>query len=481
MRKIRFLSIILLSLAAFCFGAAAQTTGKLPVIIIPGISGSQLVNPETGKTVWFSVTRDKGDDLRLPMTSPVLSRNTDTLVARDIIREIEIPVLPDIEVYKTLIEALKQRGYAEGDWSDPKASDVFYVFPYDWRRDNVETARLLIGKMTAAKRSLKNPKLKFDILAHSMGGLIARYAAMYGSADLPRGSSAPVLTWAGAKHINKLMMFGTPNEGSFGSFDAILNGYPIIAGRNLPFIDDFRPGDVITNPSIFQLMPHRSTARFLDENLQPLEVDIYNVETWIKYGWGALSDPKFLSKLKDAEALAVTNKDIKPESPGKDANIDDLTLARTTYAQVRAYLSSVLDRTRRFHQALDVKAKRLPIQQYAFGGNCEQTLDAVVLIRDDKKNRWTTLVDAKDIKTSGGKEIKKEEVKAAMFAIGDGRVTQRSLLAESNVPDVGGTQLTSRPLAAPFLVCSSHFKLFLEKPIQDSFLSALIVEKTDQP
>ncbi|MEQ1646787.1 MAG: hypothetical protein ABL959_25255, partial [Pyrinomonadaceae bacterium] len=139
------------------------------------------------------------------------------------------------------------------------------------------------------------------------------------------------------------MMFGTPNEGSFSAFDTLLNGYPIIANRNLPFVDDPRPEDVMTNPSVFQLIPHQNSARFLDENLQPIAVDIYDVETWIKYGWGAIADPKFLGKLRDADRLAVTNKDIKPAKLDKNANTDDRILSRTTYAQARAYFVSALD------------------------------------------------------------------------------------------------------------------------------------------
>ena len=191
MRRASILQFLCLSFILLTALAAGQTTGKRPVIIIPGISGSQLVNPATGKTVWFSVKRDKDDDLRLPMTSPVLSRNRDTLQVKDIIREVELPVLPDVEVYKTLIDALKARGYAEAAWDKPEASDVFYVFPYDWRRDNVETAALLMKKMAEVKRSVKQPGLKFDIIAHSMGGLVARYAAMYGTADLPRDGVTP--------------------------------------------------------------------------------------------------------------------------------------------------------------------------------------------------------------------------------------------------------------------------------------------------
>src|SRR5688572_4043091 len=133
MLKSRILTFLCLSLVLLAAHGAAQTTGKKPVIIIPGITGSQLINPATKSTVWFSVRRDSStDDLRLPMRSPILSRNKDGLVVGDIIRSIEFPVLPDIEVYKILIDALTARGYVEATWDNPAATDVFYVFPYDW-------------------------------------------------------------------------------------------------------------------------------------------------------------------------------------------------------------------------------------------------------------------------------------------------------------------------------------------------------------
>ena len=460
-----------------------QTTGKNPVIIIPGIQGSELVNSQTGKLVWFAVRREKDDDLRLPMTSANLARNRDNLVAKDIIRAVKLPgVLPDIEVYQGLIDSLKARGYAEADWNKPQAADVFYVFAYDWRRDNVETARLLIQKIEAVKRAVKRPDLKFDIIAHSMGGLIARYAAMYGTADLPLEGRKPVPTWAGGRHINKLLMFGTPNEGSFDAFVGAINGSTVVSTRNLPFIDDFRPEDVLTTPALFQLMPHQTAVRFLDENLQPLKIDLYNPATWQKYGWGAVNDPKFLSKLKDADRLAKENKDIQPVKLGKDANFDDRILAETTSAQVRAFFATVLNRAKRFNLALDAPTKKSPILLYAYGGNCQPTLDAAVLMHNDKKDRWLTITDARDIKTSGGREIKKDEVKAAMFTLGDGRVTKSSLLAENPASEGGTKELISNfSLKSSFFGCGLHTQLFLEKTIQDSFLSALVVETTKQP
>ena len=476
--------VLMLAAIAGVFAAniSAQSTGKNPVIIIPGVTGSQLVNPNTGKTVWFDVKRDRDDDIRLPMTSPVLSRNRDSLVAKDIIREIKLKVLPDVEVYQVLIDELKAKGYKEANWNKPEATDVFYVFAYDWRRDNVESAHLLMRKMAAVKRAVRRPGLKFDILAHSMGGLVARYAAMYGLADLPREGAKPVPTWKGAVHIGKLMMFGTPNEGSASALDALLNGYPIIASRKLPFIDDFRAEDVFTAPSAFQLLPHSSAARFLDQNLKPLEVDLYDPNVWFKYGWGPLSDPKFLSKLKDASELVAKNDEVEAEKK-KDLVGDDLIISQTTFAQARAYFVSALSRAKRFHLALDAPSRRaVPIQLFAYGGNCEPTLDAIVLIRDEKKSQWETWFDADKIKTASGLEIKKDEVKAAMYAIGDGKVTQRSLLAETSQPAKQGKNFhPTLPIKTSFFTCGSHTKLFLEKPIKDSFLSALVVETQQQP
>ena len=455
-------------------------TGKNPVIVIPGIQGSEILDT-AGKHAWFSISRSKPDDLRLPISSTVLSRNRDSLRVGDVIRKVDLKLLPDVEVYDALLDALKSKGYSEASWNSPKATDVYYVFAYDWRRDNVENARLLMQRMEAVKRRLRQPRLKFDILAHSMGGLIARYAAMYGAADLGTGTPAP--TWAGAAHINKLMMFGTPNEGTFAAFDALLNGVPVVANRKLPLVDDFREEDVFTLPSAYELLPHRANMRFLDENLQPLQVDLYDVESWLKYGWGALGNPKFLAKLKDAPRLAVTNKDIKPKPYDGKGNLDDRLISQVTFAQAKAYLAAVLDRARRFHAALDAPTTKQPVQLYAYGGNCAPTLDGAVIITD-KDGKWTTLVNDKEIKTKDGKVFKKDDVKAALYTLGDGRVTLASLVAagkplgtDAKVEFFADTY----PLASSFFTCGSHTKLFLEKPIQDSFLSALVVTTRQQP
>ena len=50
-------------------------------------------------------------------------------------------------------------------------------------------------------RDAGHTKAKLVFVCHSMGGLIARYAAMYGDADLPPDDVAIRPTWQGATHI----------------------------------------------------------------------------------------------------------------------------------------------------------------------------------------------------------------------------------------------------------------------------------------
>ena len=97
--------------------------------------------------------------MRLPI-SPNLRETAISIVPRDIIRKVEfLKFLPEIEIYQKLIDGLEKRGgYTEGKWDNPDAKgyeDTFYVFPYDWRRDNVENARLLVRKDRRFKAKIK--------------------------------------------------------------------------------------------------------------------------------------------------------------------------------------------------------------------------------------------------------------------------------------------------------------------------------------
>ncbi|MEP6741526.1 MAG: hypothetical protein ABJB61_03435 [bacterium] len=133
--------------------------------------------------------------MTLPITGDPLNSN-DNLVATKAVESVRfLPLTPKISFLKNLLVALRTNaGYQEGDWDNPQKDgdrDTFYTFIYDWRRDNVRMAQQLIERISALKNKLGKPELRFNVVTVSMGGLIARYAAMYGNADLPYDKSPP--------------------------------------------------------------------------------------------------------------------------------------------------------------------------------------------------------------------------------------------------------------------------------------------------
>lgn len=451
LRYVKFLILMSFVLVLFQETNAQTTetptniTGRPPVIIIPGLIGSELINKDTNEEVWFNLARSKDDDMRLPI-SPNIVGNRDKLIPRDILRSIKIArFLPESEVYEKLIASLQQNGYTEGKWANPSVNgyeDSFYVFAYDWRRDNVENARILMRQIKSLKAKLKRPNLKFNIVAHSMGGLIARYATRFGDADLPRGNARPRITWKGAADISRVFLVGTPNEGSTNSLSSLVNGFSLLGGKlNIPFVQNLSKFDLFTIPSVFQLLPHDGALQAFDEDLKPLNLDIYDVATWEKYEWAAYLDKDFSKKISNS-----------------------------TERNARAYLRAVLARAKKLHQALDTDLGiKTPVPIYFLGADCKPTLDGFVIHRNEKKDRWETLFKPAGFTKTDGTKVPAKDVETVLYSPGDGVVSKRSFVFAT---------LTTRdkitvPISENTFICDEHNKLTGNADIQKVMFTIL--------
>jgi pimeloyl-ACP methyl ester carboxylesterase len=168
----------------------ACTPDSTPVIVIPGLFGSKLRNRDTGVEVWPGPLRHLlfGDyaDLALEFDANTLAVMPDDLEAFDIAEH----VLGQ-DYYGPIIETLRRfGGYVPATPGTPATAGErrYYIYPYDWRQDNVQHAKGLERLIDAIRRDYDNPGLRVDILAHSMGELIARYYLRYGTVDVLEGS-----------------------------------------------------------------------------------------------------------------------------------------------------------------------------------------------------------------------------------------------------------------------------------------------------
>ncbi|HBB54170.1 TPA: hypothetical protein DCZ79_01585 [Candidatus Nomurabacteria bacterium] len=96
---------------------------------------------------------------------------------------------PIFHTYDDLIETLKANGYVE--------SANLFTMPYDWRQSNVLTAVQLENKIDEVQNVCHCAKV--DLVAHSMGGLVARQYIQSGNYE---------------NDVDQLIFLGTPHLGA---------------------------------------------------------------------------------------------------------------------------------------------------------------------------------------------------------------------------------------------------------------------------
>ncbi len=232
---------------------AAATPVKdeaLRVIIVPGIMGSQLglqrTAPDPNDVLWvdpIDIGLGRLTNLRMPGTARIVSLGV------------------VIDSYLKLKLRLRAAGFAVS------------FHDYDWRLGVDELGRSL------AERLRNEPSQRLAIVAHSMGGLVSRAAAV-----LP-----------GAERVERVLLLGSPNYGSFATIQALRGTYAVV--RKLARLAgdssaEFLSGEIFnTFPSLYQMLPAASCSD---------GTDLFDASSWPRTG--PQPDPALLERARTVQS-----------------------------------------------------------------------------------------------------------------------------------------------------------------------------------
>lgn len=421
------------------YESQAANRQQAPVIIIPGVLGSRLADRETGVEAWPGSTRrlltSGYRELALRIDPETLEPKDDGLVASGLFDS-----AVGLDFYGRVIETLQEvGGYRRGRPGEPPAAGAaqFYTFAYDWRQDNVVSVRALDALIEQIRRDYADPDLRVDVIAHSMGGLILRYYERYGTDDVLDGNSFPV-TGAGAAKLRRVVLLGTPNQGSVTGIHSFLNGYRVGLSR-LP------TEGIATMPSMYQLFPHPLVTWITTTRGQPLRRDLFDVEVWRRFEWSVF----------DRQMRRRTEKE-----PGVWPN----------QKVFERYFEKHLERARRFVWSLNVPTGDVElIEPLVFGGDCVPT-PARLVVEEVRGDSVARLRPEQILSPVPGVDYEK-----LMYEPGDGSVTKASLLGRQALdPSIPRHEYANVEFDRAFFICEVHGALTGNVNFLDNLLHYLL-------
>ena len=256
--------------------ALRDATVRNPVVLIPGISGSRLVDTADGKIVWgrsgnFFAPRDGGRRLVLPIDA---STRAGPLRPAGAVLGFRLLGVFKIDIYRPLIRLLEANGYRLGDLRDPRPGDSLFVFDYDWRRDNVDAAGRLSEALEGLREARGDSTLHVDLICQSNAARLARYYLKYDGAPLAEAEAGRAGTPERTR-VDRLILVGTANGGALTALRDVHLGrtYVPLVGRW------FRPETIFTFPSMYEALPAYRDDHFFDEQGSTVEADPFDPRT----------------------------------------------------------------------------------------------------------------------------------------------------------------------------------------------------------
>ena len=421
-----------------------------PVIIIHGFFGSSLIDKDSGINLWgnFDITEtvnvspEKMNKIAHPMElGKPIEEIEHHIEAGYLLEEINIQMMGlavKFPAYKDMIDILVKGGFQpeNREIKDNKTFNSLFLFAYDWRCDLVQNAQKLhafikekrsyIQKQYEKLYGLKNYDVQFDVIAHSMGGLISRYFLRYGSQDLPIDGSLPVLNWTGAEFVDRMILLGTPNAGYLDTLLELLHGSPF---------QPYPPTVLGTLPSYYQMFPAPETHSVIFENNgQP--ADIFDSKLWIKMNWG-------LADASKDEVLKLILPDVKSKEKRREIALE--------------HLEKCLCRAKQFIRVMSSSAQAPEdISMHAVCGT--------------------------GIKTTRKAVVNPEtgEVEVSEYGTGDGKILMTSVLWDERVTSKQDSHFMSSPMkwSNIMLLRAAHMGITKTPGFEDNLLFLLTMEKS---
>ncbi|MCI7643485.1 MAG: hypothetical protein MST10_03895 [Lentisphaeria bacterium] len=413
-----------------------------PVIVVHGLVGSKLLNQDNGRVLWGEFSpRMFEDDFLTELARPIspdlpLNRLKDNVKAIEMMRTAQVDILNisfELPGYDGLLDILRRGGYVfEGDvMPEDKHYYSMFTFCYDWRSDIPEiaaelhqfilTKRRYLQKKYEELYGIKDYDVQFDIIGHSMGGLVSRYYLRFGDQPMTE-NDPPRLDWRGSRYVDKLIMIGTPNGGYLDTCLELINGLKIV-----PVAPLIPPAFIGTFPTFYQMMPRAAAGAVIDEKGR--KVDMFDPEVWIANQWG-LADPgqdKYLEKLMP-----------KVKSPKRRRQI------------ALEHLRKSLSRARQFVEIMAVES--IPpedVELYIYAGDA--------------------------IPTNVLAQVKNKKIKVIAQDAGDGKVSCSSVRFDQSLTDDSPFIWSPEQWDAVYYVGAAHMGITKSRMMGDNLIGNLLI------
>jgi pimeloyl-ACP methyl ester carboxylesterase len=421
-----------------------------PVIVTHGLAGSTLVDAKTGKEFWpGGISSLAFSNYRALARMSDEDREGEGLVPGTLTYDVA-----RVDFYGELLHSLETVGRFERGVPGTKVGHErrrYYVFAYDWRRDNVQAAQKLHQLIEQIRSDYDDPTLKVDIIAHSNGGQIANYYLRYGPTDVLDGTG-PFTPWTeGDQRIRRLIMLGTPGLGSLTSLERMLYGMRV--GLRSVAVEV-----MATFVTPYQSLPHPLVKAVLDGRGRPVDIDLYDPAVWEREHWGVFA-PEVVQRVRES---------MPTRAEGEQA-----------VAALHARFARNLRRAERFQWALTAPLPPNHVETAVFGGDCEPTPGHAVRVQDAGGTRLIfrpSQVTAGHDNANGGRGLPAMfNYERLMLEPGDGLVPRSSQVSRRPAGIAADDdRFHPLPVVQTFFLCESHGRLTHNPYFQNNLLYFLL-------